>query len=98
MQSYLGEGWAICRVVLKKAEQYAELSRIRLNNMQSYLKESWRTICRVIWKKTGQYPELSVRRLHTAQRCPGESRTQRRAIREKYRAELSRRRLDNAQS
>jgi hypothetical protein len=59
MQSYLREGWKICRVIWKKAGkhaelserrldgQYAELSERRLDNMQSYLRESW-TICRVM--------------------------------------------------
>jgi hypothetical protein len=39
MQSYLREGWTICRIIWEKAKQYAELSERRLDNMQSYLKE-----------------------------------------------------------
>jgi translation initiation factor 2 alpha subunit (eIF-2alpha) len=47
MQSYLRDGWTICKVIWENAKQYAELSGRRLNNMQSYLEEGW-TICRVI--------------------------------------------------
>ncbi len=63
MQIYLEEGWTICRVIWKKAGQYAELPGRRLDNMQSYLGEGWWTICRVTWNKAEQYAELSGRRL-----------------------------------
>jgi hypothetical protein len=72
MQSYLGEGWAICRVVLKKAEQYAELPERKLeDNMQSYLEEDW-TISRVICEKAAHCAEVSRGKPYTAQSYPGE--------------------------